>query len=247
MICDKYKDDLLEAAVSGQAHEDLEKHLDQCPCCREMLRCDCEVLAKVQHILSSRLGEEPSVGFLARTRAQIARHQERGWNPAWGLAAAVAGLILITFLNFWMSPRPPQTESDRSVGATIPEKQEPVSARIQTMPSVGNASRGHTPRHASEPARPQILSVRTPEVLVPPEEGRAFRRFVARLAEQQEVAEAFVSNPVEPTVEQNRFPDISPVEIADLRVTPLAWEKWKPSLWSGQYVARKITSESEQK
>jgi len=246
MICDTYKDDLLEAAVRGRAHERLEKHLDQCASCRETLESDRAVLDRVQHLLSSRMGEEPSAGFLPRTRAQIAHDPERGWSHAWGLAAAVAGLMLIAFLNFWTSPRHPQTESNRS--AAIPQRQEPAAPPAHNMPSVVKASGVHPPAHAAQPAQFPMLSARAPEVLVPPDEGRAFRRFVARLAEQREIAEAFVNSPVAQTVaQQNELPHISPVEIADLRVIPLAWEKWKQPQWSGQYVARKITSGSEQK
>lgn len=248
MICDKYKDDVLEAAVSGQAHERLEKHLDQCASCREALKSARDVLAKIHCVLNSRMGEEPSAGFLARTRAQIAHDQERGKNAAWGLTAAIAGLMLIAFLNLWTSPRHLPTDSNRFLSSATPEKQKPAAAPVQNMPGVVEAARVPTPTHVTQPAHLRILSASTPDVLVPPDEGRAFRRFVVRLAQQQEIAEAFVSRPVEQTVEQqNELADISPVEIADLRVVPLAWERWREPHWSGQYVARKITSESEQK
>ena len=63
-----------------------------------------------------------------------------------------------------------------------------------------------------------------PEVLVPPDEAKAFALFVARVARRDEVVEAFVS----PATKGNdELPEIAPVEIAHLQLQPLVWEKWK--------------------
>lgn len=59
----------------------------------------------------------------------------------------------------------------------------------------------------------------------PPDEGKAFRQFVARLQGQEQVAKA-VASPIVSSVpdEKNELPEIAPVEIAGLQLEPLLWE-----------------------
>jgi len=100
--CEKWKDQLLEAALTGAAGKDFEEHLRSCSnCSRELdavrarkLRLD-ELLPLVAR------GSEPPADFRARVLAEAAAASEgkgartwRVWTLA-GATAVVAGVLLI--------------------------------------------------------------------------------------------------------------------------------------------------------
>jgi hypothetical protein len=82
-------------------------------------------------------------------------------------------------------------------------------------------------KHESPALRPEGVQISSDEleVLVPPDEGKAFHQFVAHLQGQEQVAQA-VASPVVSSVpdEKNELPEITPVEIAGLQLEPLSWE-----------------------
>jgi anti-sigma factor RsiW len=105
--CEKWKDQLLEAALTGRASKDLEEHLKNCASCA----ADLDELGARRVRLDALLplvakGEEPSAGFRARVLAAAESADERKRARPWrrwtlaGAAVLVAALIVgVTLLR----------------------------------------------------------------------------------------------------------------------------------------------------
>jgi len=224
MSCEKYKNALLESAVAGDVHETLRNHLEHCPPCRSTLRREQDVLAKVDNLLRSRMNEEPTIGFLTRVRAEAARPPQPLWNPVGALAAVALALVLIAIANLPTRSRRQPVQSANLASPIISAGQPQDVARSAPAPIPDPGVRVRPPRRVATLAASGPVTNPEPEVLVPPDEAKAFQQFVVRLAERQEVAQAFVNGAAE---EQDDLSQIPPVQIADLRLKPLVWEKWK--------------------
>jgi hypothetical protein len=97
--CEKWKDQLLEAALTGRTAKDFEQHLRSCAICsRELdavrtrkMRLD-ELLPLVAR------GSEPSPDFRVRVLAgaAAAREGKRAWRwRVWTLAGATAAIVVL--------------------------------------------------------------------------------------------------------------------------------------------------------
>jgi hypothetical protein len=104
--CKKWKDQLLEAALTGARPKDLEVHLQGCRDCAAELR-DLEAFRVRQDALLPLLvkGAQPSAGFRARVLAAAEASGERkfamrwrSWKLAGAAATAVTALV---FLAVW--------------------------------------------------------------------------------------------------------------------------------------------------
>ena len=97
--CEKWKDQMLEAALSGAMARDLEEHLKNCANCSAELD---EVRARAAR-LDALLplvaqGAEPSADFRARVLAAVAAKEGKRGRPwrVWTLAGAT--VVLVTLL-----------------------------------------------------------------------------------------------------------------------------------------------------
>jgi hypothetical protein len=227
MTCEKYKEALIEGAVTGgELERGLADHLDVCAQCYMRLQRERRLFADIDDALRTKVNEMPRAGFSAAVRAHISKEvlPKSRWRPMWALAGAVLALALIVVAHPW-TRLPRQSVEDRTL------KTPTISA--QQTSELAQSGRGSTEElDVRERSQPHLAKVsiakrptrREPEVLVPPDEGKAFAQFVARLRRRDEVAKAFVS----PAADRNDDPSqIPPVEIARLQLEPLVWEKWK--------------------
>jgi hypothetical protein len=144
------------------------------------------------------------------------------------LAGATLALTVVAMLHPWTASR------NRSVEARKPETESITVSKAtphglaseETGPKTHNSD-ARVRRAQNLALRPEVVQIASgePEVLVPPDEGKAFHQFVARLQGHEQVAQA-VANPVVSSVpdEKNELPEIAPVEIARLQLEPLASE-----------------------
>jgi hypothetical protein len=144
----------------------------------------------------------------------------------WAMASAVLALIAVT--HPWTRPPRQPVEARVLKAPTISVQQKSKlteSERDSTKDS--NAGARAQPHLARQPIAEQEPH-REPEVLVPPDEGKAFVQFVARLRQRDAVAQAFVTPAPSTAADENKeLPQITPVEIARLQLKPLIWEKGK--------------------
>jgi hypothetical protein len=227
MTCEKYREALIEgAATGGELERGLADHLDVCAQCYTRLQRERRLFADIDDALRTKVNEMPRAGFSAAVRAHISKEvlPKSRWRPMWALAGAVLALALIVVAHPWTRLSRPSVE-DRT------PKAPPISA--QQTSEFAQSGRGSAEElDVRERSQPHLAKVfiakrptrREPEVLVPPDEGKAFAQFVARLRRRDEVAKACVS----PAGDMNDDPSrIPPVEIARLQLEPLVWEKWK--------------------
>jgi hypothetical protein len=97
--CEKWKDQLLEATLTGATAKDFEEHLQSCTICSRELDAVRERKARMDELLPLvARGAEPRADFRARVLAAAEAASEgkraRRWRP-WTLAAATAAIVML--------------------------------------------------------------------------------------------------------------------------------------------------------
>jgi hypothetical protein len=231
MKCEDYRKALIEGAASGEKFESrLAGHLEECAQCRAKLQHEEALFAAIDQALHTKVNEMPRDGFLTGVQARIREQapSKSQWTPVLALTGAALALTLVAMLHPWttspsrpVEARKPHTESMK-VSKIVPHRLVSEESEPKTNNTDARVRRPQSP--ALRPEGVQIASGEL-EVLVPPDEGKAFHQFVARLQGQEQVAQA-VASPVVSSVpdEKNELPEIAPVEIAGLQLEPLSWE-----------------------
>jgi hypothetical protein len=179
MSCTRYEDGLIDLALGGEADPRLRAHLEACAACRGRLDEERSLASQVDGMLAHALDVEPRAGFEARVRRQVesrrAQPTARLSRPAFwvGLtaAAALAAVVMLT-------KRPPGAPVEVAVttatplataAPTAPPQAAALSSATTTRPRLATA--GVTRRREE------------PEVLVPPDQYLALRRYAERVRE----------------------------------------------------------------
>lgn len=102
-VCEKWKDQLLEAALTGATTAELAEHLRTCTRCAEELKALEPRKARLDALLPQIVqGSKPSAGFRARVLAAAETAGERkhasGWR-SWTLAGAVAATAMALLVS----------------------------------------------------------------------------------------------------------------------------------------------------
>lgn len=92
--CEKWKDQLLEAALTGTCTKDLELHVRDCKSCAAKLR-ELEAIRARQDSLLPLLvgGSQPSLDFRARVLAAAEARREQKRAPKWRVWALVGATV----------------------------------------------------------------------------------------------------------------------------------------------------------
>jgi len=226
MTCDHFKRAMFASTAAGQElGGDLENHYRQCADCWAALKREENLWGQINAALRRRLDEEPTPGFFARVRAGIPEEglPQTGWNPTWLFAAASLSLVLIFAAHLRTGSHARTDEAANLPGRTLAVQQlsdpNPIPSAI-----VNSAIPTRHSRQIKGAPASRRNAGGEPEVLVPAVEAKAFQQFVTRLADRHEVVEALVNGPLN---EEDELDPICPVEIADLWLQPLVWERWK--------------------
>ena len=92
--CEKLKDQLLEAALTGARAQDLELHLRDCKDCTAELRELESIKARQDSLLPLLVrGSQPSADFRARVLATAEAESERKRAPRWRVWALVGATV----------------------------------------------------------------------------------------------------------------------------------------------------------
>jgi hypothetical protein len=231
MKCEDYREALIEQAASGGKFESrLATHFEKCAQCRAKLQHEEQLFAAIDRALYTKVNEMPRAGFLTGVQARIGEQapSKSQWTPLSALAGAALALTFVAMLHPWMaSPsRPVEARKLKTESMKVSNVAPHGLASEESGPKTHNSD-ARVRRPQSRALRPEGVQIASsePEVLVPPDEGKAFHQFVARLQGQEQVAQA-VASPVMSSVpdEKNELPEITPVEIARLQLEPLAWD-----------------------
>jgi hypothetical protein len=180
MLCDKYKEALIEAAASGTALPiPVRGHVDACEGCRTMLAGEQTLFAAVDAGLHRAANAKVRSCFLPKVKANLAAETVPARNPIprWAFVCATGVLALAAaFLNL---PRGSHDEA----------RTEGIIASNETSASAGEGRLSLAPQRktffsarASKARSKQNVSPTTshePEVLIQPEEEESLKHFYA--------------------------------------------------------------------
>jgi hypothetical protein len=234
MSCEKYREALIEAAAVGGANEaGLAQHLARCSQCRALWQREHALFRAIDGALRERMNQCPGESFLPRIRNRIAHaaESEARWNPSWAWAGAALALLVFATAHPWTVLK--QYPVDRNLNG-VPVHVSPRSVRQNSERA--RSARGsteislrpeHVRRHSTEHSLAKQSAPREPEVLVPPDEAKAFAQFVARVASGDRMAEA-VGRPAKDnaTAGNLELPESFSFDVADLQREPLKWKAW---------------------
>jgi len=213
MRCDRYEQDLTAGAAGGAITPDLEAHLEVCAACRGRRAEKQAVLGHIDQVLTSHLDVEPSPALRSRVISRVAQAEGKRRRLApWAAAAALAaglGIALLAGGGVGRHRHPSDTSFERGIatGPTVPAGGALKAERatpIPTVPTAGAAVTPHVVRRRSPPTAARPAAAPEPEVLVPPGQEEALRRFVAGLRAEPGTARpllratATVDSPVPP-------------------------------------------------
>jgi hypothetical protein len=219
MLCDKYKEALIEAAASGAAlPHALREHVQACEHCAAMLAGEQTLFAAVDARLQKAANAKVRPFFVPNVQANLATETVRMRNPipAWALVCATAAVaVAAAFLS--LSPGS-HDKADRGV-ITVPSK-VPAGADKLVL-SVAPERKTRFSARAYQAPKQQNVSIdgsHEPEVLVQPEEEEFLKRFYAAMGNPAVDAKVVVSD------DQEANPKslvIERIEVRDLKIENL--------------------------
>jgi hypothetical protein len=225
MTCGKYKNSLLLAATTnGEMDAKLARHLERCSKCLTTLCSDRELFSRIDRALRVQVNEDPRPGFLAQLRVQLLKQPgfQPGSNRAWQVAGAAVALVLIAMFHPLINPREPRIPRDlQSSSIRVPQ-----NAGLVQSARADEESRVRSRQSSKRPAIPGAVR-QEPEVLVPPDEEKAFAEFIGRVAGRDAMAEAVVSPAANNGANGNtELPQVPSVDIADIQLNRARQEEW---------------------
>ena len=217
MTCDRYKNALLNAAASEKLGTNLTRHLENCTGCCATLRTDRELFSRIDSALRARVNECPQVGFLAQVRVRLSKETaaDAGSSPTLSVTCASLALVLIAMIYPIVNARRPRVPGNSQPPTTSALQSAGVT---QTALAVSEESGVKSGQRLSRRSESRSVISQGPEVLVPPDEQRAFAQFVARVRGRDAMAEAVIhSSPVR-TAAGTEIPEVHSVDIAGLQL-----------------------------
>jgi hypothetical protein len=188
MCCERYEQDLTAGAAGGAITPDLEAHLAGCAACRDRLAERQAALGRIDQMLTSHLDVEPSPALRRRVISGVARAEsERRRMAPWAAAAALAAGLVMALLAGAFAPRPSVRPPESSSAGMVPggpaatATQPNLPVILPSTPRAPATAAPHVVRRGPAPAITPGIAVREPEVLVPPGQEDALRRFFAGL------------------------------------------------------------------
>lgn len=237
MLCEHYKDALIEAAASGAVPSGgLREHLAECASCHAAFAQEQSLFAAIDTALHAAANAEIPPSLLPRVRARLDGFAtpRLGWVQPIVFASAGVALALVIFLmarphlatREEMAKQGPVT-----VPASIPpaisvnrEESSSEGAQIAAIP----VNRSHTSRDSTNsPSAPSS----NPEVLVPPDEREAFARLVGVLNERSDIGASLLAKVPE---KEDGLAALDPLQIPDIEIKPLEGTETETSHGAGE-------------
>jgi len=159
MLCEHYKEALIEAAASDAPPPgDLRAHLDGCDNCRVAFEQEQTLFAAMDGGLRLTANAEVPVSLLPRVHAQLSGQSvaRRSWVPAWAVLATTAAIVLAAFaVRGWRHDTSGQNAQKSTLAhAVLPVETstQPLGASPQTEPGPRMKKRGTQSRAQASPS-----------------------------------------------------------------------------------------------
>jgi len=219
MVCEKYKEALVEAAASGAVLPNaLREHVQACEHCAAMLTGERSLFAAVDAGLHKAANAKVRPSFVPNVQATLATETVPTWNPipAWGLVCATGALALaIAFLSL------PRGTSDKARIEAINVPSKVPAGAGEVVLNLALARKTRSSERAYKAPKQQNVSVagsHEPEVLTQPEEEEFLKGFYATVRKPTGDAKVFVTDNREVTP---KLLVIEQIEVKDLRIEDL--------------------------
>jgi hypothetical protein len=222
MPCEKYQEALTDLAATGvEPNGGLRTHLNGCASCREVLRQDRSLFSAIDASVRQLANAQVPPSLIPRLHERLTQEAMRrsATIPAWTLVTATALIVVAVWLVRVHSPKAFRLRDRNQATAGMPSEPNPFVERSVAVLGAVEATRSRAIR-STRTGRANAVTVDDPEVLVPPDEGEAFARFLSDLNGRQDVAEALVK-PLTERLERNDPVQTPEIETAELVVGPL--------------------------
>jgi hypothetical protein len=222
MLCEKYKNALIDAAISGdELGPGVGAHVKSCAACEAELAEQRALAMAIDSNVSRRMNAPVPVAVLQRIEAHAApqttltpvRSLRLQWLSAGAGLAAITAVMLLVFPHL-RSPNVKLPTNTASQMVPRIEQAAPVVTMV-LQPATPQEIRRNRGQHARPVARPE------PEVLVPPDERIAFDQLIANLNSRERLAAAIV-RPIQKQPEERVASIATPdIETAAVIVKPM--------------------------
>ena len=99
MLCERYKEALIEASAHGQGEEHLapkvREHLSVCRACRGVLEMQHMLQTAIAGRVAERMPVDVPTNLMAGVRERVGKEHAIGWSIRWQSAAVVAGIAAV--------------------------------------------------------------------------------------------------------------------------------------------------------
>jgi len=222
MLCEKYKEALVEAAASGAGLPNaLREHVQACEHCAAMLAGERALFAAVDAGLHKAANAKVRPSFVPNVQATLATETvpTRNSIPAWGLVCATGALALaVAFLSLPRGAHDKANTEAITVQGKVPAVAGEVGLSLAPEHKTRFSARAY---RASKQLEVTGAASHEPEVLVQPEEEEYLRRFYATVRKPEGDVRAIVADEHEimatPQV-------IAQIEVKDLKIEDLVDE-----------------------
>ena len=222
MLCEKYKEALVEAAASGAALPNaLREHVQACEHCAAMLAGERALFAAVDAGLQKAANAKVRSSFLPNVKANLAAETvpTRHPIPAWGLVCVTGALALaVAFLSLPHGAHDKANTEAITVEGKVPAGAGEVGLSLAPEHKTRFSARAY---RASKQLEVTGAASHEPEVLVQPEEEEYLRRFYATVRKPEGDVRAIVADAHEIMAKPQV---IAQIEVKDLRIEDLVDE-----------------------
>jgi predicted anti-sigma-YlaC factor YlaD len=221
MLCEHYKDALIEAAAGGATPSgELRAHLAECVPCRAAFAQEQSLFAGIDSSLHAAANAEVPPSLLPRVRARLDESTvpNSRWVRSLVLASASVAFALAVFLLAHTQHTAPEEVAKLGPGAVptpaAPSKVTNPGKTSSDATKVTAVRVGHS--HASRnSANPHFVASSNPEVLVPPGTEAAFLSSLPRLLKDFEPSQQGQGG-------QAKSLEIAPLAIDEISSSPLS-------------------------
>jgi hypothetical protein len=227
MVCDKYKEAMIEIAASGAALPvAVQEHVDACAHCGAMLAVQQALFTSIDAGLHCRANIRVPSNFEHRVRAALQIQVTRGPRSyssilAFGLMAATAALALAIFLthNASNSGRgiPPSSRAQTELSVSHPRAASGDSKKLEAPSREALHSRSSA-LNVADRRNVQALGNNGVEVLVPPGQEELLVKYMEGVAARKTRATFSASLQHEADMKPM---EVRSIEISELVVKPL--------------------------
>ncbi len=218
MLCDKYKEALIEAAASEVAlPHALHEHVQACKHCAAMLAGEQTLFAAVDAGLQKAANAKVRSSFLPNVKANLAAETVPTGNPipAWGLVCATGALALtVAFLSLPRGAHDKANTEAITVQRKVPAVEDEVGLSVAPEHDSYSAKAIKAQKHQNVAG----AASHEPEVLVQPEEEEFLKRFYALMRSPVGEAKVVVTDNHEVTPKSLV---IEQIEVSDLKIENL--------------------------